>query len=150
MTVFVLFLSFFLLMIIGVPIALSLGFSSLITMVIATNSSLNVIIQKAFASLDTLSLLSNPFFIWVCLLILSFFLLMIIGVPIALSLGFSSLITMVIATNSSPNVIIQKAFASLDNFSLMAIPFFILAGVLMSYGGISKRLLHLATVLIGF
>lgn len=86
----------------------------------------------------------------VFVLFLSFFLLMIIGVPIALSLGFSSLITMVIATNSSPNVIIQKAFASLDNFSLMAIPFFILAGVLMSYGGISKRLLHLATVLIGF
>lgn len=86
----------------------------------------------------------------VFVLFLSFFLLMFIGVPIALSLGLSSLITMVLATNSSPNVIIQKAFASLDNFSLMAIPFFILAGVLMSHGGISKRLLHLATVLIGF
>ncbi|MGM8366745.1 TRAP transporter large permease [Virgibacillus sp. W0181] len=79
-----------------------------------------------------------------------FFVLMLLGVPIALSLGLSSLVTMVFATNSSPNVIIQKAFTSLDSFPLMAIPFFILAGVLMSSGGISKRLLDLASVLIGF
>lgn len=79
-----------------------------------------------------------------------FFLLMFIGVPIAVSLGLSSLITMVFATNSSPSVIVQKAFTSLDSFPLMAIPFFILAGVLMSTGGISKRLLNLASVLIGF
>lgn len=79
-----------------------------------------------------------------------FFLLMFIGVPIAVSLGMSSLITMVFATNSSPSVIVQKAFTSLDSFPLMAIPFFILAGVLMSTGGISKRLLNLASVLIGF
>src|SRR5690625_593643 len=80
----------------------------------------------------------------------TFFIIMFIGVPIALSLGLSSLVTMVLATNSSPSVIIQKAFTSLDSFQLMAIPFFILAGVLMSHGGISKRLLNLATVLIGF
>lgn len=84
------------------------------------------------------------------ILFISFFILMFIGVPIALSLGISSLLTIVLATNSSPSVIIQKAFTSLDSFQLMAIPFFILAGVLMSYGGISKRLLNLATVLIGF
>ncbi|MGM8213662.1 TRAP transporter large permease [Virgibacillus sp. W0430] len=86
----------------------------------------------------------------VALLFGVFFILMILGVPIALSLGLSSLVTMAFATNSSPNVIIQKAFTSLDSFPLMAIPFFILAGVLMSSGGISKRLLNLASVLIGF
>lgn len=86
----------------------------------------------------------------VAILFGTFFLLMIIGVPIALSLGLSSLLTMVFATDSSPNVIIQKAFSSLDSFPLMAIPFFILAGVLMSSGGISRRLLNLASVLIGF
>src|SRR5690625_7856427 len=86
----------------------------------------------------------------VAILFGSFFALMFIGVPIALSLGLSSLVTMVLATNSSPSVIIQKAFTSLDSFQLMAIPFFILAGVLMSHGGISKRLLNLSTVLIGF
>ncbi|MEI3605765.1 TRAP transporter large permease [Pseudogracilibacillus sp. SE30717A] len=86
----------------------------------------------------------------VAILFGSFFILMFIGVPIALSLGLASLLTMFFATNSSPSAIIQKAFTSLDSFPLMAIPFFILAGVLMSHGGISKRLLNLASVLIGF
>lgn len=86
----------------------------------------------------------------VAILFGTMFLLMFIGVPIALSLGLASLVTMVFATNSSPSVIIQKAFTSLDSFPLMAIPFFILAGVLMSHGGISKRLLNLSTAMIGF
>lgn len=86
----------------------------------------------------------------VALLFGTMFLLMFIGVPIALSLGIASLVTMAFATNSSLSVIIQKAFTSLDSFPLMAIPFFILAGALMGSGGISKRLLNLATVLIGF
>lgn len=86
----------------------------------------------------------------VALLFGTMFLLMFIGVPIALSLGIASLVTMAFATESSLSVIIQKAFTSLDSFPLMAIPFFILAGALMGSGGISKRLLNLATVLIGF
>src|SRR5690625_1084434 len=86
----------------------------------------------------------------VALLFISFFLLMIIGVPIALSLGIASLVTMIFATENSPTIIIQQAFTSLDSFPLMAIPLFILAGVLMSTGGISERLLNLANVLIGF
>lgn len=86
----------------------------------------------------------------IALLFGTMFLLMFIGVPIALSLGVASLVTMAFATDSSLSVIIQKAFSSLDSFPLMAIPFFILAGVLMGSGGISKRLLNLATALIGF
>src|SRR5690625_5210509 len=86
----------------------------------------------------------------VAILFGSFFVLMFIGVPMALSLGLASLLTMLFATESSASVIVQKAFTSLDSFPLMAIPFSILAGVLMSHGGISKRLLNLATVLIGF
>lgn len=86
----------------------------------------------------------------VAILFISFFLLMFIGVPIALSLGIASLVTIVLATNNSPTIIIQQSFTSLDSFPLMAIPLFILAGVLMSTGGISQRLLNLANVLIGF
>ena len=86
----------------------------------------------------------------VAILFISFFILMFIGVPIALSLGISALVTMVFATDNSPTIIIQQSFTSLDSFPLMAIPLFILAGVLMSTGGISKRLLNLANVLIGF
>jgi C4-dicarboxylate transporter DctM subunit len=80
----------------------------------------------------------------------AFFLLVFIGVPIALSLGLSSLITIVFTTDLSPDIIVQKAFASLDSYPLLAIPLFILAGELMSGGGISKRLLNLANVLVGY
>lgn len=44
----------------------------------------------------------------------------------------------------------QKAFTSLDSFPLLAVPFFMLAGVLMGKGGVSKRLLNLATILVGW
>ncbi len=80
----------------------------------------------------------------------SFFFLVLIGLPIALSLGAASLLTIVLTTNMPTNTIIQNAFTSLDSFPLMAIPFFILAGALMSSGGISRRLLDLASVLVGY
>lgn len=80
----------------------------------------------------------------------TFFILVLIGLPIALSLGISAWLTIVFTTNLQPTTIIQNAFTSLDSFPLLAIPFFILAGVLMSTGGISKRLLNLANVLVGF
>ncbi|WP_026699597.1 TRAP transporter large permease [Salibacterium aidingense] len=80
----------------------------------------------------------------------TFFFLILIGTPIALSLGIASLITVVLATDVAVNTIVQNAFTSLDSFPLLAIPFFILAGSLMSSGGISRRLLDLANVLIGY
>ncbi|AOV07445.1 TRAP transporter large permease [Sporosarcina ureilytica] len=86
----------------------------------------------------------------IAVLFISFFALMLIGVPIAVSLGASTLFTMVFATNLPLGSIITQAFTSLDSFSLLAIPLFILAGVLMSLGGVSKRLLHLADVLVGY
>lgn len=84
------------------------------------------------------------------ILFISFFALMLIGVPIAVSLGAAALVTMVLATNLQLSSIVQQAFTSLDSFSLLAIPLFILAGVLMGQGGVSKRLLKLAEVLVGF
>lgn len=86
----------------------------------------------------------------IAVLFISFFALMLIGVPIAVSLGASTLFTMVFATNLPLGSIITQAFTSLDSFSLLAIPLFILAGVLMSQGGVSKRLLRLADVLVGY
>ena len=61
-----------------------------------------------------------------------------------------TLFTMVFATDLPLGSIITQAFTSLDSFSLLAIPLFILAGVLMSEGGVSKRLLRLADVLVGY
>ena len=86
----------------------------------------------------------------VAILFGSFFLLMLIGVPIAISLGISSLVTIILGTNLQTNIIIQNGFYSLNDFTLLAIPLFITAGVLMGNGGISKRLLNLANVLIGY
>ena len=73
-----------------------------------------------------------------------------IGVPIGISVGIST--TVVMATMSDiPLIIInQNAFSALDSFPLLAVPLFMLSGTLMSYGGISKRLVQLADQLIGF
>lgn len=74
----------------------------------------------------------------------------LIGVPIAISLGASAIVAIWFGTDLPIDLIAQKAFTSLDSFSLLAIPFFILAGILMGRGGISKRLLNLATALVGW
>lgn len=86
----------------------------------------------------------------IAVLFISFFVFMLIGVPIAMSLGLSTLFTMVIATDLPLGSIVTQAFTSLDSFSLLAIPLFILTGVLMKEGGVSERLLKLSDVLVGY
>ncbi len=72
-----------------------------------------------------------------------------ISVPIGISIGLAAAIGMFTMTNISLSLIAQNAFVGLDSFPLLAIPFFILAGNLMTYGGISRRLLDLADTLVG-
>lgn len=72
----------------------------------------------------------------------SFFILLIIGVPISISLGLASMVTIMFCTTDPVGVLIQNSFA--NGFSLMAIPFFILAGNIMASGGVSQRLVNLA------
>lgn len=62
------------------------------------------------------------------------------SLPVGISLGLSTLIVMLTRTAIPVSSIIQNSFTGLNSFTLLAIPFFILAGNLMSYGGISKRL----------
>ena len=78
------------------------------------------------------------------------FFLMIIGAPIAVSLGIATLTTMWFTTNIGMTSIATACFSGLDSFPLMAIPFFILAGNLMKSGGISRRILDFADALVGF
>ncbi|MFA7620459.1 MAG: TRAP transporter large permease [Aminobacteriaceae bacterium] len=74
---------------------------------------------------------------------------MTIGVPIGIAVGFSTAVTMYF-TSSTPLIFIsQNAFTALDSFPLLALPLFILSGNLMSYGGISKRLVKLADSIVG-
>ncbi|WP_338787126.1 TRAP transporter large permease [Metabacillus sp. FJAT-53654] len=79
----------------------------------------------------------------------SFFLFMILSVPIAISLGLAGLITAIFSPNISITFLTQGLVTSTDNFALMAIPFFILAGEIMGKGGISTRLFNLANIFVG-
>lgn len=68
---------------------------------------------------------------------LCFFILVLLGVPIAFSMGLGAIIS--ILSNDLPLALIsQRLFSGINSFSLLAIPFFMLAGELMENGGISK------------
>jgi len=73
----------------------------------------------------------------------------VIGVPIAVAMGLASAIAIWVDGGTPLTVLVQRSFTSLDSFPLMAIPFFVLAGVLMEYGGISRRLVNFANALTG-
>ncbi len=84
----------------------------------------------------------------VILLFAVFFILLFAGIPIAYSLGISSLVYII--TNNIPlAVIAQKAFYGMDSFTLLCIPGFVLAGNLMNSGGITDRIVDLSNKLIG-
>lgn len=76
------------------------------------------------------------------LLFTSFFILMFLGVPIAVCLGVAAVITIVYGMNTSLMITAQSMFTGINSFPLMAIPFFVLAGNLMGEGGISKKLVN--------
>lgn len=78
-----------------------------------------------------------------------FFLLALINVPIAASLITATAVPLMAFTELNPIVVIQRYFYSLDSFPLMSIPFFILAGGFLSEGGVSRRLVNLATAIVG-
>jgi len=82
-------------------------------------------------------------------LIGSFMLLMVLGVPIAFSLGLAALVGALYIDIPLDAVMIQIA-SGVNKFSLLAIPFFVLAGAIMAEGGMARRLVAFAGVLIGF
>lgn len=77
------------------------------------------------------------------------FLLLILSAPIGVCLGIATLALMVFSTNLAPILLAQACFTGLDSFTLLAIPFFCVAGDFMMFGGISKRLLDLCNALVG-
>jgi len=87
----------------------------------------------------------------VIVLVVTFLILLSAGVPISFSIGISSLATMLLSINTMPSLttIAQRTATGLDSFALLAIPFFILAGQLMNSGGIARRLIDFAKVLVG-
>lgn len=87
----------------------------------------------------------------ILILIISFIILLAIGVPIAWSIGLSSLFTLVVSIDTIPafTTLAQRMATGLDSFTLLAIPFFILAGQLINSGGLAHRLIELAKNMMG-
>jgi len=81
----------------------------------------------------------------------SFIVMLAIGVPITFAIGLSSLFSIIISLppDAAISVISQKMTVGLDGFTLLAIPFFVLAGNIMNTGGIARRLVNLAQALVG-
>ncbi len=77
------------------------------------------------------------------------FFCMAIGMPIAISLGLSSIVTIVFFSQDSLASMTIKMFETSEHYTLMAIPFFVLAGVLMSTGGVAKRMVNFAIAAVG-
>ena len=87
----------------------------------------------------------------ILLLFASFFGLLAYGVPVAYSIGISTTLTILLNIAFLPGIttVSQRMTTGIDSFSLLAIPFFVLAGELMNRGGVATRLINLAKSLVG-
>ncbi|MDG2173143.1 MAG: TRAP transporter large permease [Flavobacteriaceae bacterium] len=88
----------------------------------------------------------------ILVLLISFGILLIFSVPVAWSIAISSLLTIMVSVPLLPSLttVSQRIATGLDSFALLAIPFFILSGQIMTEGGIASRLISFAKTLVGF
>ncbi|OZT77726.1 Neu5Ac permease [Salinicoccus roseus] len=84
----------------------------------------------------------------IVLILLIFFALLFIGMPIAYVIGLVS-IAMLLLGGVSLEIVIQRMFAGVDSFSYLALPLFILAGNIMGKGGLTRRLMALSSAIVG-
>ena len=78
------------------------------------------------------------------------FIMLAIGVPVGFAIGGATMISMYFCSNLNMVVNAQYCFSGINSFTVMAIPFFMLAGLIMSTGGIAKRIVNFASALIDF
>ncbi len=83
------------------------------------------------------------------ILLASFLVLLLIGAPVAVSLGGSAILTSFILAPIPPEVVGQKILANVNHLTLMAVPFFFFAAALMESGGLVRRLVDLVNALVG-
>lgn len=81
--------------------------------------------------------------------LITFFILLCLTVPIGVSIGMSIIVYFLLFNTQPISFLCQNMFTACDSFPLMAIPFFVAGGALMSNGGITKRLVDLADACIG-
>lgn len=86
----------------------------------------------------------------IIVLFVSFFILLMLNVPVAYAIGISTTISLVLNIDKMPAIttIAQRMTTGIDNFALLAIPFFVLAGEIMKRGGIANRLINFAKSLV--
>ena len=75
--------------------------------------------------------------------------LMLTGMPISIALGMTVLTFIFTMTNVPTELVALKLFTGIDNFEIMAIPFFILAGNFLTHGGVARRMINFATSMVG-
>ncbi|HWK71384.1 MAG TPA: TRAP transporter large permease [Burkholderiaceae bacterium] len=82
-------------------------------------------------------------------LFIMLFVFMFMGIPVAVSLGLSSILTILLFGHDSLASLSLKMFETSEHFTLMAIPFFVLAGAFMTTGGVAKRMIRFAIAVVG-
>ena len=87
----------------------------------------------------------------IIVLIVSFLVLLLVGVPVAYSIGVSAILTLLTTVEpiAAFTTIAQRMTTGLDSFALLAIPMFVLAGQIMNKGGIAFRLIEFAKIVVG-
>jgi C4-dicarboxylate transporter DctM subunit len=75
--------------------------------------------------------------------------LMLTGMPISIALGLTVLSFVFLFTNVPVEAVSLKLFTGIENFEIMAIPFFILAGNFLTHGGVARRMINFATTMVG-
>lgn len=80
----------------------------------------------------------------------SFLLLMIAGAPMVFVLGVAGALTLALSGATPLVVVAQRLYNGLDSFTLLAIPFFVLAGIIMEQGGIARAIVGLASAMVGW
>lgn len=83
------------------------------------------------------------------MLLALFLVTMFLGTPIAFSMSFASIVTNLTHGASSLMLTAQQCYDSTSNLSLLAVPFFMLAGSIMNMGGISRRLINFCRLFVG-
>ena len=71
--------------------------------------------------------------------------LMLTGMPISIALGLTVLTFLFVMTHGADRSVALKLFTGIENFEIMAIPFFILAGNFLTHGGVARRMIDFAT-----
>src|SRR3546814_8449231 len=79
-----------------------------------------------------------------------FLLLIFSGMPIVFALGVSALLAIVLMTDAPLVIVAQRVYGGINSFQLLAIPFFVAAGIIMAAGEIARRFVDLAAAIVGW